>query len=463
MNKKVIAFVAVTVALSSIAATRRRAVLPPAATPLNLTRSFAVTDLAILQGFPFARVVDAIAERSGVAGATGAQLIRQMYDTQNAKPGMADPAGPHCDDFLVGGAPAFNGFPRRCPTPEARLAATAFGANDYFPVALINRFDMAPADGADCGQYRMIYVTYIGTPPAPNRVHLIFEAVLPNPHREQGIAGCKAVAQFWADLSAVDSMSERRARLEHFFFDGIDGFKPVVHPDHYTLASGGGIRTRENSAGPVRGPRMYQFRVEKQCPPGAACTLRLVPDVLENFPYGPMLDATVDTAVARAFRANFIEQVQTLAINDINQYRMNVPREFLLGESDPIDDPVAFLYATSFHNGQSSDAGKAFRAQIDAELKRIGSTLTPENIVARAETQTCIGCHFVFGPVGGGLDFPPPLSPFEQVQDLSVVDGEGGPASRFQISPAMNDVFIPNRMRILRQFLETGKPPEHSN
>jgi hypothetical protein len=57
-----------------------------------------------------------------------------MFDTQNPQPGMADPAAPHCDDFLIDGAPTFNTFPRRCPTPEATLlAATPFGATDYVP------------------------------------------------------------------------------------------------------------------------------------------------------------------------------------------------------------------------------------------------------------------------------------------------------------------------------------------
>ena len=91
MNKNVIAVLAVTMALLATAATRHRATLPPGSTlPLSLTRSFAVTDIEILRGFPFARVVDAIAARSGVAGATGGQLIRQLYDTQNPRPGMAD-------------------------------------------------------------------------------------------------------------------------------------------------------------------------------------------------------------------------------------------------------------------------------------------------------------------------------------------------------------------------------------
>lgn len=468
MNKNVIAVFAVTMALLGTSATRHRVALPPPdSIPLNLSRSFAVTDVGILQGFPFVRVVDAIAARSGVPGATGAQLVQQMYDTQSPRPGMVDPSGPHCDDFVTFGTPSFNTFPRRCPTPEAKLAAVPLGVYDYVPLALVNRFDMAPPDGANCGQYRMIYVTYPAPdkPPFNHRIHVILESVLPNPHPEQGIVGCRAVAQFWADLSSVDSMSERRARLEKFFFDGIDGFEPAVHPDHYSLPSGGGIRTRENLQGSgVNGPRFYQFRLSKECPTGSACTLRLVPDVLENTPWGPLFNSSNDFffPAAVAFRKDFISQVKTLALDDVNQFRMNVPRQFLMGEADFETNLANLSYVRWFRDGERLDGGK-FRGEIDAELKRIGSNLTPDVIVARAETQACHGCHAPTEVFGGGVPFPAAVPGFGHVDDLTKIDGDGGPNSRFQISPAMRDVFIPNRMRILREFLKSGKAPEHSN
>ena len=102
MNKKVIAAIAMTTALLSVAATRRRATLPPATVPpLDVTRSFAVTDLALLDNyFPFPRVLNYLVAGSGTSGS---QLIRQMFDTQNPRPGKADSLAPHCDDFLVGG------------------------------------------------------------------------------------------------------------------------------------------------------------------------------------------------------------------------------------------------------------------------------------------------------------------------------------------------------------------------
>jgi hypothetical protein len=459
MNKKVIAVLAVTIALFSVAASRRRATLPPATAPqLDATRSFAVTDLGLLDnGFQLSRVMKYIVAGSGTSGA---QLIRQMFDTQNPRPGMADSAAPHCDDFLVDGAATFNGFPRRCPTPEAAIASMVVNLDNFRPLALINRFDMAPADGANCGQYRIIYAAFA---PAPSRssVLMIFEAVLPNPHREEGLRACRPVAQFWADLSAVDSQVERRFRLEKFFYEGLPGFEPVVRADHYTAASGGGIRSRQLAVAPTRRWRGYQFRIDRQCPVAALCTLRLVPDVLENVPFGPMFDADNDTPTARAFRDNFVAQIPALAVNDVNGFRMSVDRRFLLVESDPVEDFFAFDFLTPFRRSQSSDAGKAFRAQIDAELKRLGSDLSPDDVVTRAQTQTCNGCHFVPQSVGGGLIFPGALDS-SHVLEITNTHFET-PESLWVTSPAMQKVFLPNRMRILKEFLEIGKPPEHSN
>jgi hypothetical protein len=457
MNKKVIAVLAVTIALFSVAASRRRATLPPttpSTLPLDATRSFAVTDISILDnGFSLTRVLNYLVAGSGTSGA---QLIRQMFDTQNPRPGMADSLAPHCDDFLADGAATFNGFPRRCPTPEATIASAFPNLDVFRPLAIINRFDMAPADGANCGQYRIIYSAYL----PPSVVNLNFEGVLPNAHPEQGLAGCKAVAQFWADLSTVNSTVERRFRLEKFFFDGVNGFAPVIQAGHYASAAGGSIRTRQITIAPTRRWRAYEFHVDRQCPASGLCTLRLVPDVLENLPFGPMFDANVDTPVARAFRENFLEQIPTLAINDLNRFRMNVDRKFLMVESDPVDDFFAFRYSEPFRQSQSTDAGKAFRAQIEAKLASVGSSLTPEDVVARAETQTCAGCHFVPQSVGGGLIFPGAI---DGTHIGPLMKGEDGPQSRWSVSGAMEKVFIPNRMQILREFLQHGKAPEHSN
>jgi hypothetical protein len=64
--------------------------------------------------------------------------------------------------------------------------------------------------------------------------------------------------------------------------------------------------------------------------------------------------------------------------------------------------------------------------------------------------------------IGGGLIFPGALDT-NQVHDLFTNTGTEGSGSRWATSPAMEKVFLPNRMRILKEFLEIGKAPEHSN
>ena len=214
-----IAALSTAIVLTLVAATgtsRRRAVPPPPAqiTQLDARRSMVITDLVLLEGFTFQRVLDQLIARSGVPNITSAQLFRQWFDTQNPKPGLAEPAGPHCDDFMTNGSPSFNGLPRRCPTLEGALAATPFTSGEYFPIALVNRFDQAPADGSNCGQFRLVFAR---TMPFTQRLHIIMEPVLRNPNPSAGLAGCRAVAEFWAGLTKVDSQADRRAKLESFF------------------------------------------------------------------------------------------------------------------------------------------------------------------------------------------------------------------------------------------------------
>ena len=418
---------------------RRRAVEPPH--PLDARRSFVVTDQAILDGFTFERVMNAIVVRSGTR-TSALRLYQQLFDTQNPRPGRVAAGAAHCDDYLVNGKPSFNGLPRRCPTPEGNLAVTNPFGGDHIPLAAVNRFDMAPPDGSNCGQYRIVFARKTDSTFA--RVHLIFEAVLPNPAVAQGIAGCRQVAQFWADLSNVNSIAERRAKLEAFFFDGIDGFDPVIDPRHFSAASGGGIRTMHNANAPL-GNRFYQFRLERE-----GDQLVAVPDVLQNMPYGKFFDATYDTETARRFRDAFVAQVSSLAIADSNLAFMNIPNEFLLAESNPGESELDVVFEVPFVASQLTTEGRAFSNRISAELRKSGSRLSPTDIVKRANQLSCTGCHFFRGNVGD-LEF------YQQISEAVVETGDAGP--RFAISKTMRDVFVPHRMDVLTDFLRSGTAP----
>ena len=456
MRRTLVPILLAAAALTLLVAARRRAVGPPPVFPLDARRSFAVTDHAILDGFAFERVMNALVARSGTH-TTALRLYQQLFDTQNPKPGLVAANAPHCDDYLFDGKPSFNNLPRRCPTPEGALATTdPFATNAYVPLALINRFDLTPASGSNCGQYRMIFARKSAT--FNERLHIIFEAVLPNPNPAAGLPACRPVAEFWANLTNVDSMSERRALLEQFFFDGLPGFGPVIDWSHYSIESTGGIRSFHGPAGVgiTNSQRFYQFRLAVR-----SGELLAEPDVLENMPFGRFFDATYDTPVARTFRDIFVANIPNLAIRDVNLYFINIPRDFLMAESDPTDGELQFIYGTPFIRATTTPEGKAFFNRLDAELKKIGSTLSPTEIITRAETLNCVGCHFISGHVGEGVMFPTPVDVFSHVSESFSEPGEAGP--RFQISRAMKDVFIPHRMQILKNFLLGGLPPVHSN
>jgi len=453
--------IAVAIAILLIAAKTRSVRSPSPPKPLSGTRSFEITDKAIVAPFTLDRVLAQLIARSGVSGLTPQQLMRQMYDTQNPKPGMADPAGPHCDDTVIGGIPAFNGFPRRCPTPEGQLAATPYADGEFFPMGLINRFDLAPANGSNCGQYRLVFARR-EAPVALIRNHLIFEAVLPNPNPSAGLGACRPVAQFWADLSDVDSMDERRARLEWFFFDGLPGFAPVVDPPNF--ADLGGIRTLQQTL-PAPGNRLYQFRLRKECS-GNDCTLRFVPDVLENTVFGPLFDANgTDTPAGRAFRDEFIRQLSTLSIPDLTLFHASFPEAYLMVESNPVDTLFAFNYERPFTDSLTTAKGRAFRDRIVAELSRLGSPLTPDQVILRTFHENCVGCHGLNGATnfGDGLTLVVGFQGLSMISEDIMMDGEGGPQTRYGVDPIIEKQFVPVRMQILLDFLRSGKaPPLHS-
>ena len=247
-------------------------------------------------------------------------------------------------------------------------------------------------------------------------------------------------------------MTERRARIERFFFDGIDGFEPVLAPSHYTLESGGRIRNAQTA--PAALTRFYQFHLKRE-----GSRLLVVPGLLENLAYGALFNAAESTALGAEFRQFFISQVQTLAIHDVNGFFDRIPDKYLPGESNPDVNPQAFVSGANFSRGAGTTDGKAFNDAIAAELKRVGSAISVDDLMVRVDISQCHGCHVGGPPLGDGLTFPPAFigTHIDETPDST------GPSPAFKISTALRNVFAPNRARILSEFL-AGKPlPMHSN
>lgn len=422
-------------------------------------RSLVVTEQSILARFSLERVLTQLAAQSGVPGLTALQLFQQWWDTQNPKPGSF--AGAHCDDAVDGnGEPVLNGFPYFCRAGAegAQASCDPFAPSSscaYIPIGLFNRFDQAPENGAHCGEYRIVYAKESGVTSTSDRNLVIFEAVLPNPHPQQGLKGCQQVVRTWADLTNQASAAARADALEDFYFDGQGAIGPVISVDNFgnNALGAGQIRTNQFS-NTTTGWSLREFKLVRTCS-GQSCTaLRFAPVTNKQNAFGPLFSPTSALPAAAGFRAFFPSQVAALNANTIAALDINVTDTFNTGQSQASGASAAEMrYGDHFGTGPS-----ALRDALQVQLTELGSALSPDDIVRRAQALSCAGCHRLNNNValGGGLTWPPSLG-FTHVteRETEVVAGE----TRFVLSEALLNVFLPARKLIIDDYLNNRPRP----
>lgn len=397
------------------------------------------------QRFAVGRILSQILASSGAARpATGDELFRRWWDTQNNSETAVFADNPHCDDA---GA-TVNGFPVACPRNEGVFARAA--PDSHFPVALVYRPDLAAADGSTCGEARIV----TAKPPDPTGRNLpIFEAAIPNPDPASGALGCRPIAQFWAHLTTVDDFGQRLDALERFYFVGLsaaqDGVatRPVLDAANLGLPDAAGarhgqIRTNQFMAGP--NPQAWQlreFKLARACE-GADCKLFLEPVSDKTNPFGALFDDRDPNPAGAAFRAEFLGQIPSLAAPLPDAISMTTSEGFDAGQSNSLG--AENQYVAQLAGGDPT----GFRKDISDQLASLGIPLTANDIVARATTQSCSGCHQLSnGAPLGGLDpqgrplrWPPSAGFVHTLED----------GNR---SPALDRVFLPSRQRLLAQYL----------
>lgn len=404
---------------------------------LDARRSLAVTETAILSQFTLQEVMNTLVAQAAVTGETGTQLFRQLWDTQNPSPGQPDlPTGAHC-----AAGQQLNGFPYVCRTVEGNQASPSSSVTvaSYAAIGLFNRFDLAPVDGADCGEYRVVFAKKDFT---GGRNFIIFEAILPNPRPDLGLEGCRPVANFWRDLSTDNNVASRASKLKSFYFTGLPGFEPVVHYTHYGFngRSAGQVRVNMFIGGPWL---LREFKLERNCP-STGCVLRFAPATVKTNPFGGLFNAASTHSLASEFQTSFFpSQVRNLATGNVNTFNYEVPDRFNTGQSDSqsfgVDDYLAQFSGNS-----------ALRARIQTELSAMGSSLTPEQVVARAQALSCGGCHQRSDNANlGGFSFPSSAG-FIHNSEFTESGPEG---TRFQLSSALTGTFLPHRRTVLESFL----------
>jgi hypothetical protein len=270
---------------------------------------------------------------------------------------------------------------------SARATEAALDANEFInahmkPTAIFNRLDLADPNGNHCGEQRLVYHMEEG----PGRLFLIFEAQLPNPEPERGVAGCHAIADFWATQTLLDE-NEQLERLEQFFYRGLVirdvEIGPVITFENFQAG-----QVRANSF--VDRPwQLREFRSDKDGNGRVVFSIQAVKDnpLAELYALGKLNNSQL-LALQEEFMTTF---------ND--RYRNNLTQPEQQGLTDPagIINGI-FLGGDPRFNEFQSDAAATDSVSRVATANFLDAiapegNITETMILHRAESQTCGGCH----------------------------------------------------------------------
>lgn len=398
---------------------------------VDQSRSIFIRDNATLSttGITLAGVFQKLADQLNLANptdrVTGEQLFARMWETQKQAPGNTAIPGPKCTGVV-------NGFQADCRNVEGAQSNNPAGEMaSYRLISLVNRFDLRDTvNFSNCGEYRMIFARTDS-----RRNFIIFEAQLPNPG--SGSSGCAPIANFWASLSQISSANLRATNLAKFFFEGISAsnVRPVVHIDNYSAATGQ-IRTNMFMGSDWL---LKEFKISRN-----GLNL-IVPVSVKSNPFGDLFLASRTDALAVNFRSSFLANLPTI-IKDRDTFFLNV-------SSDTFNNGESHASGDISENNFSIQTDAQFKSNIQTRLTALGSPLTPDQVINRAEAMTCGGCHqpSAFGLTGAnsiasGITWPNSLG-FVHVSEFPGSDGN------FPISPALNNIFIPARKKDFESYL----------
>ena len=393
------------------------------------------TNPAALGTFSLRNTLEAALQNAGrlVSADSAYHAIVDSYAT--AADGR-DPAASHCDDQSAEvGGPGLNGFPLQC----GRLESLQFDNLDaWFPIAAVNRLDLAPADGSSCGQQRLIFAN--GEPIGNARMLLIVEAQIDNPNPACGVDACRPIAELWTSVAGEPDPFVRAGMLQDAFLGaGIgSGFGPFIHADRLG-PNGGQIRTNNFNDAPWT---LREFHFE----PGPFGIPR--PRPVGDSPNGALWDDTAPAAAGAPCRSAFLSALDGLLTDNLSTMSFVVP--------EPCKDAESrndFSQDYAFHLQQGSGA---FQGQLAAEL--VGTGLSPEDIAARARfAGSCMGCHQESSGtfLGNGVSAPFQFD-FVHVNERITVPCDDGSGGCFAISEALRDEFLPHRRRVVSDVLASS-------
>jgi len=418
-----------------------------AASTINPRRSLIETNQTILAPVRMGAMLDLIATNGDLlpTAALTNNLLFNLYNDSNDSvfPNLsADFPHRPCDDPLY--RAVTNNFPIKCSRAEGNQATgslTSSPALDgWEATAVINRIDLAAADGAHCGEQRII----MSRTSSPTRNFVIFEAQIPNPSPSNDPCACAPLAEFWADLSDENDVGVRARELGNAFFFGHPtlaqaGFKPFMSAENFSVGTGQ-IRTNNFVDFP------WSLREFKIIDWNGLMVPVPVP-VASNL-HAPLLDDAATDPRAPGCKDAFIGSIPALLDDNPNLMALQVPPHCWDAESP--NDFDQGNYET--HINQTTSP--TFFARVQAELQNQSATISPAQLARRATfAGSCIGCHFEtdFADLGNGVTAPPSAG-FVHVSEFGSEDC-GDNTQCFPISNALKDSFLPHRARVMADLI----------
>ncbi|MFO7562527.1 MAG: hypothetical protein R6X02_07775 [Enhygromyxa sp.] len=357
----------------------------------------------------------------------------RLTDSFNSAEQAVLAGGSHCDDTLVDGIPSLGGYPIQCPRAEAGQVG---GLQAWFPIAAVNRFDLAAEDGSDCGEQRLIVASNLQV-----RMLVIFEARIPNPEPSCGLLACRPVVDFWLGLEDIEDPAARAEQLRMAFLEGHPvlteaGFEPFMAAVNLTFGAGQ-IRSNSFDDDPWT-LRQFRFASEGE-------RLGVVAEPVTASIFGPLWNDLGGQPQGPACRQSVLDELETLLVDDPAAMGLLVDPICFAGESR---DDGQGGYAAALLAGSGG-----FEAALGQRLSELGSDLSPVELANRASFAVdCMGCHETATGLALGHDSISPSSRgFVHVSELELEPCDGG--SCFAISPALEHSFLPARQAVLEAFV----------
>lgn len=379
-----------------------------------IERALFITDPQVMRAYPLRRVL-AEATAGGVSTDDDIEALLNAIAPRRSSGSVTSFAG---QDFAIGRIRYQSSF---APKPGSAI-----------PTALVNRYDLAAPSFESCGEYRIVYSMSTGL---KSHANIAIEATVSNPESRSLEDGCRRVAEAWWQLAMESGAPKRLVRLERILFDGDS--RPRKLGRGRTPSS---IRIRVGESSQGDQPIFRQYLLDTRCEvPRRRCKSVLSNVPLDNLAATRLFDAALATDEASIkFRQSFLHQVSGLAVPDVNALAFTVPPEYAVVGDGP---GAPFNYMLPFMRSRHTTEGRKFRQDIQRSLELIGSSLSPEDVISRAEFLNCYGCHLKGGPLGGGIQLPKASSTGEHIRGVD---------RHVQLSTALTSLFIPYRLLILR-------------